>query len=81
MVWINEYTLWFPPVSKNLLSQENSLIGLQIRYLPFRNVNLLVHMMVDNKFLDYTLHALFDDEKFDEEKNEHQIWQQGLNGM
>ena len=36
--------------------------------------------MVDHKFLDYTLHTLFDDENSDKE-NEHQISQQGLTGM
>ena len=37
-------------------------------------------MMADNKFLDKTFHALFDDENSDEEKNQQQI-SQGLAGM
>ena len=45
-VWLNEYTLWFPSVSKNLLSQENSLIGLQIRYFPF--CNAIVHVYIND---------------------------------
>ena len=49
--------------------------------MPFCDAKLYVHMMVDNKFLDNTLHALFDDEHSDEEKNEQQISQQGLAGM
>lgn len=39
-------------------------------------------MVADKNFLDNnTLHALFDDENSDEEKNQQQISQQGLAGM
>ena len=39
-------------------------------------------MMADKNFFDNnTLHALFDDENSDEEKNQQQISQQGLAGM
>ena len=71
MVWLSKYTLWLPSTLKNL----------QVRCLPFQNTIFYVHTVVDNNFLGCNFQAVFDDGNSGEEKNKHEIPQQGLAGM